>query len=347
MSGFRWLCVTNEVTRQDMNKSQYPLVSIVIPVYNGSNYLREAIVSALDQSYSNCEVLVVNDGSSDNGETRNIALSFRDRIRYFEKENGGTSTALNYGIQHARGDYISWLSHDDLYFPEKIEKQIFFLNTVNETHAVVYSDYEALDVDNNELSSHPIIHINSCDYLPDILVLLLRSRLHGCTLLIPKSCFTEVAYFDSQYKTTQDYNLWFRLLRHGYKFMHVPEVVVRTRWHKDQGSRTMGEIQCQELEDLNLWVAEHFFHDILVFPSSIVFDIVEFESKYHRKCAQYILDRVRIERPILYCKLGAYKAWCYCNRLIRLYLRPLKPGLVRMGLYSSQDAPKKKQYEAY
>lgn len=68
-----------------------PLVSIVIPVYNGSNYLQEALDSAVAQTYKNLEIIVVNDGSTD--DTENIALSYGDKIRYFYKENGGTSTA--------------------------------------------------------------------------------------------------------------------------------------------------------------------------------------------------------------------------------------------------------------
>ena len=75
-----------------------PLVSIVIPVYNGANYMRQAIDSALAQTYGNIEIIVVNDGSTDGGETERIALSYGDRIRYFRKENGGCASALNYGI---------------------------------------------------------------------------------------------------------------------------------------------------------------------------------------------------------------------------------------------------------
>ena len=78
---------------------EMPLVSIVIPVYNGADYLGEAIDSALKQSYSNCEILVVNDGSTDDGRTEQVALSYGDKIRYFSKENGKVSTALNLGIK--------------------------------------------------------------------------------------------------------------------------------------------------------------------------------------------------------------------------------------------------------
>lgn len=103
-----------------------PKVSIVIPVYNGGNYLAEAIDSALRQTYSNLEIIVVDDGSVD-GSTEVIARSFGDKIRYFKKENGGSSSALNYGINQMQGEWFSWLSHDDLYYPEKIEMQVNYI----------------------------------------------------------------------------------------------------------------------------------------------------------------------------------------------------------------------------
>ena len=99
------------------------LVSIVIPVYNGSNYLKEAIDSALAQTYSNIEVLVINDGSDDNNATHNIALSYGDKIKYYKKENGGVSSALNLGLTMMRGDYFSWLSHDDIYVEKKLRNK--------------------------------------------------------------------------------------------------------------------------------------------------------------------------------------------------------------------------------
>ena len=115
-----------------------PKVSIVIPVYNGANYLREAIDSALEQTYRNTEVIVVNDGSTDGGETEDIAISYGDRIRYFTKENGGISTALNLGIQAMSGEYFSWLSHDDVYYPHKIEKQNLYRYILRNHISLVY-----------------------------------------------------------------------------------------------------------------------------------------------------------------------------------------------------------------
>ena len=116
-----------------MNEMRYkPLVSIVIPVYNGSNYMKEAIDSALSQTYENIEIVVVNDGSKDEGKSDAIARSYGDKIRYFPKANGGSSSALNKGIAEMNGEWFSWLSHDDLYYPQKVEKQVEYLNALLE-----------------------------------------------------------------------------------------------------------------------------------------------------------------------------------------------------------------------
>lgn len=92
--------MSTNIECQDKNR---PLVSIVIPVYNGGDYLKEAIDSALAQTYNNIEILIINDGSDDGGITENIALSYGERVRYFCKKNGGVATALNLGIRNMRG----------------------------------------------------------------------------------------------------------------------------------------------------------------------------------------------------------------------------------------------------
>ena len=128
-----------------------PKVSIIIPVYNGSDYMREAIDSALSQTYDNIEIIVVNDGSKDNGESERIALTYGDKIRYIYKENGGVSTALNEGIRHMSGEYFSWLSHDDVYTPDKIKKSVLALSQLSDKTTVIRCD--SMHIDKN---SEPI-----------------------------------------------------------------------------------------------------------------------------------------------------------------------------------------------
>jgi hypothetical protein len=316
----------------------HPLVSIVIPVYNGSNYLHEAIASALNQSYPNFEVIVVNDGSTDNGATRDIATSFGDKVRYFEKENGGVATALNLAIRNAHGEYVSWLSHDDLYFPEKVEKQVSFLNTFPNRTVIIYSDVEILVIEQNAIYSRPIRHLKPYDHLQDMLLILFASKLHGCSLLIPKTCFADVGYFNERLRTTQDYDLWFKFLKRGYEFKHIPEILVRGREHKEQGSISMRSTQVQEVEDMHLHAAEQFFDNIVTFPAHIVFDIVTLESRVCKKCATYIVGRIQKGKPVLYWYLYTRKVWAELKRLIRACFRPLRPHLIRLGIYHPQDA---------
>src|SRR5215470_19778957 len=135
-----------------------PLVSIVIPVYNGSDYLREALDSALSQTYPHVEILVVNDGSTDAGATEAIARSYGDRIRYFWKPNGHVASALNFGIQQMRGEYFSWLSHDDVYLPDKIKIQMAL--AVRATRPTLYyGDFATIDASGKLLETHSMQHL--------------------------------------------------------------------------------------------------------------------------------------------------------------------------------------------
>jgi len=99
-----------------------PTVSVIIPVYNGEPYLAEAINSALQQTLSPEEIIVVDDGSLD--DTRKIASSFASRIRYFFQENAGAAAARNTGVMAATGNYLSFLDSDDLWMPDKLERQL-------------------------------------------------------------------------------------------------------------------------------------------------------------------------------------------------------------------------------
>lgn len=129
----------------------HPMVSIIIPVYNGANYIREAIDSALNQTYDNIEVIVVNDGSRDKGKTEGIALSYGNKIRYYSKPNGGVATALNLGIEKMRGEYFSWLSHDDMYTPEKIAYEVEQLSSYPNRTIVVAEGFQIVDANGNYL----------------------------------------------------------------------------------------------------------------------------------------------------------------------------------------------------
>lgn len=225
-----------------------PKVSIVIPVYKGSNYLREAIDSALAQTYKNIEVIVVNDGSNDGGKTEAIAKSYGDRIRYFYKENGGVATALNLGIRKMTGEYFSWLSHDDVYYPNKIEVQIDYLRK-DRKDVVLYSDNDFIDHSSKKIRTRRVKHIEPEKF---IFSLLDGHLVHGCTVLVPKVCFDVVGLFNEDLKSTQDYEMWFRLGR-KYKVVHIPEVLIQARLHTEQTSVIMDAVHSNERNNLFIW----------------------------------------------------------------------------------------------
>lgn len=220
-----------------------PKVSIIIPVYNGANFLKYAIDSALNQTYDNLEILVVNDGSTDNGKTEKIAKSYGTKVKYINKENGGVSSALNLAIKKMTGEYFSWLSHDDTYEPNKVEAEVNYLRDKGLLHkkAIVYSDYYLIDVRGKVLSRATKNHeelVNKPEYA------LLKGNINGLSLLIPKTAFDEHGDFDITLKATQDYELWRKMAR-TYELIHIPELLVSTRFHAKQVTNTSPKVRTE------------------------------------------------------------------------------------------------------
>ena len=224
----------------------FPKISIVIPVYNGSDYMREAIDSALAQTYSNIEVLVVNDGSTDDGETDLIAQSYGDRIRYFFKPNGGVASALNWAIKKMTGDFFSWLSHDDLYLKNKIEQEVIFISGLDHNKTIIYSDFSVF---NSDPKKDLPVHLMGVSPEQFRYWITIENKLHGCTLLVPKAAFDECGNFNENLQTTQDYDLWFRMAE-KYNFVHIPKVLVKARNHSGQGSIKMADTALKEINTL-------------------------------------------------------------------------------------------------
>jgi len=231
-----------------MDKLYNPKVSIIIPVYNGENYLKDAIDSALSQTYTNIEIIVVDDGSID--ETEKVARSYGNKIKYYKKENGGTSSALNYGIKKMDGEYFSWLSHDDLYEKNKIEVQVKKLSEQNDKKVIVSCNVKVVDANLNEISimkkDEKLLESSALLFL----ALDTDTGLNGCSLLIPKTCLDNVGNFDENCLCTQDYDMWFRLTKF-YKFINCSEVLVLSRRHDKQDSVTKTDICTEEADELH------------------------------------------------------------------------------------------------
>ena len=240
----------------ELNIKEYdmytPKISIIIPAYNASNYLAEAIDSALAQTYPNVEIIVVNDGSKDDGATERIALSYGDKIRYFSKENGGSSSALNMGIVNMTGDWFSWLSHDDLYSPDKLKKQIEYINTLNvnegelEKH-IFFSASELIDAEGKVIRSFKkkkankiAFTINSVVHNGYLIAQPTVYNFYGCSCLVHKYAFEDVGMFNEKMRLINDMDLWFRMYSANYCIHYIPEPLVKGRVHTNQVSKSIG-----------------------------------------------------------------------------------------------------------
>lgn len=225
-------------------------VSIVIPVFNGANFLREAIDSALAQTYADVEVLVVNDGSTDGGATDAIARSYGDRIRYVEKPNGGVSSALNEGLRAMTGEWFCWLSHDDRYLPEKVAAQIAFAQAHPDARAIC-CNFENIDDAGRmyQVVREPErLLTNGRDVL--------MTWIFGCALMIHRTCFDATGPFNESNRTTQDLEMWLRLVETA-PIHYMPEVLCQRRDHPAMGSRTEHRHE-RDKDELFAWMLDRY-----------------------------------------------------------------------------------------
>jgi glycosyltransferase involved in cell wall biosynthesis len=129
-----------------------PLISIVIPTYNYAAYLQGAIESALAQTYKNIELLIVDDGSTD--ATAAVAKRYKKRLKYYYKENGGVSSARNYGARHIQGDYVVFLDADDVLAKDYVQKTLALLLQQKQQVGYVYTQLKTFEA-SSEVTQYP------------------------------------------------------------------------------------------------------------------------------------------------------------------------------------------------
>lgn len=226
------------------------LVSIIIPVYNGEDYIQESVQSAINQSYSNIEIIVVNDGSTD--QTIEKLKPFNSNIKVISKENGGVASALNSGICEANGDYIAWLSHDDIFYSSKISKQIRFLID-HPSFIACYTDFQIIDPEGN-----PVKNIITPWYpAKEIPYQFLKNMyINGSTTMITKRILLDAGLFNPNLLHTQDLDMWLRLSKFG-EIGKVEEILLKSRSHPLQGSLNFEKQISEEQNYFNQLVAEN------------------------------------------------------------------------------------------
>lgn len=185
-----------------------PFVSVVIPTYNYGRYVTEAVESVLAQTHPAGEIVVVDDGSTD--DTRERLQPYMDRIRYVHQNNQGLPAARNTGIRAARGDLIALLDSDDLWHPRKLALQVQFMERSPEVGLVaadMVGDLKHGWPEVGDLSSLPARPFTLRD-------LLIRSRFGPSSVLVHRQCFEAAGYFDPGLRSAEDRDMWIRIASH-------------------------------------------------------------------------------------------------------------------------------------
>lgn len=210
------------------------MVSVIVPVYNGARFISEAIQSALDQTYKNLEVIVINDGSTDN--TKNIVDEFihkDSRVKLINQINSGVSAARNEGIRCSKGEFIALLDHDDLWLPEKLAEQIPLFNI--ESVVLVYGNAIAQDI---KCGLKYLIRDPKLFHSGRVTEYLSKDTFISCpTIVIKRNALYRLEYvFDEDLQVSADYDLLIRLSLIG-DFNFTPEVTAIYRIHGDNMHR--------------------------------------------------------------------------------------------------------------
>ena len=226
------------------------LVTVIMPVYNAENYLKESIDGVLSQTYSNFELIILNDGSTDSSDT--IITSYTDpRIVYVKNNlNLKLIATLNLGLQKAKGKYIARIDADDIMLPNRISKQVMFLEE-NLDYGMVGSYVQTFgDVEGSIF--YPLddasIRYTSMFYNPFV---------HSTVMLRASVIATNLLDYDSTMLHVEDYALWIQIMRVS-KVANLPEILVRYRVHASQISTTYSAIQ----QENTMVVQQNYIHSL-------------------------------------------------------------------------------------
>ena len=252
-----------------------PLVSVIIPAYNAEKFIQYTLESLLDQTYQNLEIIVVNDGSQDN--TSKIVRSFSQkdsRIILLEQSNKGVAAARNLGIQQSKGEYIAPIDADDIWFTEKITKQINCLNQADKLVGLVYSWSLGIDEKGNKLEED----YTSSNIEGDVYLNLIAYNFIGnaSVPLIRRSCLEKVGGYDANFPGCEDWELYLRIAE-SYQFLVVPEFLIGYRQLSESMSsnsfimangfqRLLKESQKRhpEIPAINYLKSRHYYYQYLI-----------------------------------------------------------------------------------
>lgn len=263
------------------------LVSIIIPSWNAAAYVKEAVDSALAQTYQNIEVILIDDGSTDNTKEALAPYWSNPKFRYLYQLNKGLASARNTGIRAAKGAYIAFLDSDDMFMPEKIEKQVAVLEAQPD-FAVCYSDlYHFEDGNPRKFYHHRYAAIYPSG---DIFEPLLHTQfLNPLTLVVRREVFVRHGMFDETLRRSEDWDLWLRWAHAGVKFFYLEEPLAYYR------IRSIGNLSAIESEPEMKEKNEELFLRV-----AIMLD----EKERARYGFADILRRLRLKTAFAYLMVG-------------------------------------------
>lgn len=233
-----------------------PTVSIIIPCYNQAHFVADALQSALGQTYPALEVVVIDDGSTD--QLERVVASFGDdpRLKYVAQENRGLPAARNRGIAESHGDYLKFLDADDWLAPTVIQTQTAIFERDPQL-GLVYCDLIHVDAEGKPLDDYSVARtraVLSGDIFPS---LLLGGYFPPHAALVPRRVLERVGYFDEALGGSADSELWMRIAAEGYPAYFVPEKLVYYRRHPHTMSRDTQHMEATRLRALEKIVARY------------------------------------------------------------------------------------------
>lgn len=219
------------IKKTEDGRSARPAVSVIIPAYRAVEYIGETLDSVLRQTFTDYEIIVVNDGSPDTVEFERVLEPYGDRIVYLKQENAGPAAARNTGIRAARGQYVAFLDSDDIYLPDYLEKQLAFMESGN--YEFVYSD--ALLFGQSPLSGYTFMELVPSEGEVTLESLLAaRCTVITSTVVALRQVILDVGLFDEKHMLiipAEDYDLWLRLAQRGTRMAFQRKALIKHRKH--------------------------------------------------------------------------------------------------------------------
>ncbi|EDX76693.1 glycosyl transferase, group 2 family protein [Coleofasciculus chthonoplastes PCC 7420] len=226
------------------------LISVIIPLYNSETTIQETIQSVLSQTFSDLELIIINDGSTDS--SLEIVSQIQDpRLQVFSYPNGGLAVSRNRGLSHASSEYISFIDADDLWTPDKLELQLKAL-TKNPQAAVAYSWSNCIDESSQFLRPGCHITANGNVFAQLLLVNFLEN---GSNPLIRRQALSEVGNFDESLPAAQDWDMWLRLAA-KFHFVAIPKPQILYRVSAQSMSTNVLQLERASLQVMERALAQ-------------------------------------------------------------------------------------------